>query len=620
MNNMEKNVKKRNIIIKLIITVGCFLAAVKILHTGFSADEEYQLVLGYRIANGDRLFGEIWDTIQTSGFLTAGFLRLYMSITGSAVGSLLFVRLCGILIQAVTALLLYSTLRTVISENAAFVVGAFVFATFTKMIAMPDFSNMQMWFATIMICTLWKSCEYENGQNVRYQRIYLAVSAFMACLMVLSTACVIAVIPVILFLWMKDKPGRKRRLGWFVGTCCFVAVIYLAIVLKKVGFADFTENIGNILSGDRTHGSGVNILGENKLLANLVGALKILGYMVASALLAYGIGKLVKYKKKEVNLLCVTGGVWIIISALFTLAEWTIFNKGFDGFKLYIPVIVAVGSTAAVVTLKKISADLATKSSEDENPTQVVKGKNAARKRRAEERCNQQTNQKLKLALQLMLTGICVGFLAFINVLVISNVPIINNLAFLLPAVSWALAACVVRVEYMPSGSEIKYANALWIFVTLLAIFATGYTMTSGGAGNNVLSVSGIIRSGPAKGVITSRDVAYTYYTDYNEFESVVEPGTNVLMVTDFFQNTSVTSCMMLNNVNISHYSVNSTPTYSDKLYKYWSKYPKKEPDVIVVNKSVVTIGGNDFITEYINGDFAPREIIHGELLDYYIR
>ena len=67
-------------LIKLIILGICVAVSVKVLFVGFSADEEYHLVLCYRLAHGDTLLSEVWDTLQTSAFYGQLLIWIYMKL------------------------------------------------------------------------------------------------------------------------------------------------------------------------------------------------------------------------------------------------------------------------------------------------------------------------------------------------------------------------------------------------------------------------------------------------------------------------------------------------------------------------------------------------------------
>ena len=76
--------------------------------------------------------------------------------------------------------------------------------------------------------------------------------------------------------------------------------------------------------------------------------------------------------------------------------------------------------------------------------------------------------------------------------------------------------------------------------------------------------------------------------------QAIVKEGTPVLLVTNFFHNESLTLLYMMNDVKISHYSVNSTMTYGDKLREYWEFFPDRRPKCVIIN------GDSCFYEDYL--------------------
>lgn len=550
--------------------LGAVLVSAKMLLAGFTADEEYQLVLGYRLATGDRLFTEVWDTIQTSGFLCAFFTKIYLGAVKSTEGILVYLRVCGIILQALCAYCFYRTLRKRLGREYAYTLAVSFFCFYTKLIASPDFSNMQMWFLTLMCCALWEAMEASATKKTKALSIWLCAAAFCFCMAVLSTACVILVpIVAVFLLCFSDNKVRAELVFW--GTCLLVGGVYLIGILSANSSAgSLIANMRNTLSGDSTHMKAQNIVGQSKWITYLNNLGTVCLWLVITLILAKLICVLVKRSKGKSFALTTC---WIIVSLFVTAFKWVILNEGYDTLKLYIPVLVCCGIY----------------------------------------RCLTAKEQRKRFLLFAVLCGIG----AFLNVLFISNVPLTNNLAFLGAGAFWALVAVISDYTRENRGKE---ALTITVIFCLTLLLGTGFTLTSGPFGNNVFALNGIVRNGPARNVLMSKDVAWVYHSDYIDFEQVVPEGSNVLIVTDFFRNASVTSCYLLNNVNISHYSVNSTPTFSAKLEEYWEMYPEKTPEVIMVNTYTVSLSEGDWVYDYLKREFDTENAVCTENATYYFR
>lgn len=560
---------RRISIAKIVFLLVALAVYIKLIFTGFSADEEYSLVLAYRIAKGDRLFGEVWDTIQTSGLLPALLLKPFVFLTNGTTGSMVYLRVCGLIIQILVSLYLYSVLKKHIGCNKAFFVTVIFAVSFVKMMAMPDFSNQQTWSLTLLYCFVWEA--FENEENQKKCFVYMILSGIAYSCSVLATADIILFPVILVFILVLAKKNKGKYVLTFTGTCFFLGALFILCVSSKVGFRNMLANAGNVLSGDSTHLQGMNLLGKSKALSNAKDLLTLTIWILASIAVSLGISCLRKKKEEGVVKQALVIASWI--GAGYSLVEWLIVGAGYDTMKLYIPIMTLIGVFIFV--------------------------KNRSQK---------------EFLFQLF--GTCLGFFSFLNVMLISNVTIYNNIAFLFPAViSGAVALCLDDTE-----ERFIWSYPTVVVYALVTLVGTGFTFLSGNAGNNVFSISGIVKNGPVAGLLTTKDIAYVYYNDYNAFSGLVDDGEKVLIVTDFFKNMSVTSCYMLDNVEISHYSVNSTPTYSDKLLEYWELFPEKKPNVLMVNTTSVALNENDWIYDYIQKNFSEENTVTTDIAKYYFR
>ena len=305
---------------------------------------------------------------------------------------------------------------------------------------------------------------------------------------------------------------------------------------------------------------------------------KLLCYLAVSAAAAFAFTGWVHRKKKLADRKFFFYSCWLYLAMLVTLIQWFPMQTGYEGLRLFIPVAAICGA----LSLRGEAKD------EPGRMRQVM-----------------------------ALFGILIFAGAYVHVLCISNVPLIQNLSFLYGACLWGLISLVFTY-----GAGDRRASLTGLLVTLgfVVIAGSGYTLSSGAFGSHIFELDGIVRNGPAQNCLMSKDAAWVYHTDYETFESVVPKGSNVLIITDFFRNTSVTSCYLLNDVHISHYSVNSTPTFSEKLEEYWQQFPEKTPDVVMVNTHAVTLKEGDWAAGYLSREFGEARCLHTENADYYFR
>ena len=104
---MKLTVRTKKAVAYVLIALSV-LAALKLIFTDYTLDEEYQLVMAYRNLHGDAVFGQMWEPHQTSAFFCIGILFFYKLITGSFTGAVVAVRVVTTLIQAGLSVWLYA--------------------------------------------------------------------------------------------------------------------------------------------------------------------------------------------------------------------------------------------------------------------------------------------------------------------------------------------------------------------------------------------------------------------------------------------------------------------------------------------------------------------------------
>ncbi|MCQ2539271.1 MAG: hypothetical protein MJ114_02360 [Acetatifactor sp.] len=568
--------KKERIILGL-CNLCFFLVMLKELCTGIFPDEEYQIVMSYRLAAGDGLFHYSWDTIQTSGFINYILIKAY-TLVHDTQGLVLFLRTCGMLIQCGVYFVLLKTLERHMSKIQAGIVGTVMLLTVPKLILSPDFSNMQQWFSVLMLCALWKA--YDGSvENDKLSKVMLVLAALCNCGIILSQACFV-IIPIEMLALCLLFPKKKWKSNlWFWGTCAVTGILYFLMILINNGWNVTMTGIRGILAGDMTHASGANIVGQSVLISLIKNGAQLGMAMAAAFLIAFAfvfckckVQKL-PFRWRAVGILA------LLVSCVYTLYLWLIKGYGYDAMKLYIPVSMCLALVILGVKAKKKEA--------------------------------------LRDYL-LPFVGMLVNLGIFVNVLFISNVPMINNLSFLSTSVVWSLVILCLSVK---EEREEKIWNAVALGTVLLTVcVATGFTLPSSPSGNNILSCRQRICCGPARSIFTAERTAKVYSTAAHEFAENIQEGSKVLLVSNSFDNTLVNYCYLMKDVEISHYSVNSTPTYSMKLEEYWNLYPEKYPDVIAVNKNTYTTWEWDWILLYVRDYYGYKEVVNTESFDFYYR
>lgn len=196
--------------------------------TNLGYDCEYEISMCYRLLQGDKMFLEMWEPHQTSAYLPAALMWIYLKLTGSTTGIVLYLQVCGIIIRGALSFLLYRTLKGDLEKPVAYGMALLYFMISPKEYALPEFGNLQLWFSTLLFCCLWS---YLKTNKVHL----LVLGAFSLCLEVLTyPSCAIVFFGVIALL-AKYSPLRKRDILLFTGICAVLGMMVAGYFLFTIG-------------------------------------------------------------------------------------------------------------------------------------------------------------------------------------------------------------------------------------------------------------------------------------------------------------------------------------------------------------------------------------------------
>ena len=142
---------QRCVYLLLIVSV---LVNLKSIFADFDGDLEYAVGMSYRMLKGDRMFAQMWEPHQTSAFLITFFMGLYLAVTKTTVGVVLFLQIVGVMLQGILAIVNYKMLKKRIDPTVAMLMSIFLFTARPKGTVMPEFSNMQIGFSVLLLLCL----------------------------------------------------------------------------------------------------------------------------------------------------------------------------------------------------------------------------------------------------------------------------------------------------------------------------------------------------------------------------------------------------------------------------------------------------------------------------------
>ncbi|WP_300253374.1 hypothetical protein, partial [uncultured Subdoligranulum sp.] len=222
-----------------VLALVCAAVLVRTALTGLEIDEPYALALGYRLVSGDRLFASMWEPHQLSALPSAALMALYLGLTGTTTGVLLFFRAVVLACKAALSWAFYREFRRDLGPAGAGL-AALVLALYTpKWFLGPDYTGQQFHFTLAAFLCL------HHYVTRGFRRPWLVVlGAVCACFGFLAfpqSAAAFAVLWPGMFL-LGRRGGEPRFAGvprgaWLLlAGCAACGAGFLAWGLQGMGF------------------------------------------------------------------------------------------------------------------------------------------------------------------------------------------------------------------------------------------------------------------------------------------------------------------------------------------------------------------------------------------------
>ena len=245
-----------------------FAVCISFIFSNISYDAEYQLAMAYRFIKGDKMITQMWEPHQTSAFLCAVLMQVYMWITGTTTGIVLFTQVAGLLIRAGIAIWFAKLVKERSGEIPALMAGSIYFLISPKELLTPEFGNMQIWFSTIVfLCLL----TYIKKQK----KIYLFLSAISLCLAVFSYPSAIICYFAVFIILIKYSSKSTKDICIFSTVCALIGGAFVLYLLINIGLAAIMQSLEWALSVEPTHTVGMG----QKFIAHFLNICKVLGML-----------------------------------------------------------------------------------------------------------------------------------------------------------------------------------------------------------------------------------------------------------------------------------------------------------------------------------------------------
>lgn len=223
-------------------------AMVRTLFVGLEIDEPYALALGFRLVSGDRMFAEMWEPHQLSALPSAALMALYMGVTGTTTGVLLFFRAVVLACKAAMSWAFYREFRRDLGPTGAGLAALALFLYIPKWFLGPDYTGQQFHFTVAAFLCL------HHYVTRGFRRPWLVVlGAVCACLSFLAypqSAAAFAVLWIGMVV-LGRRGGEPRLAGvprgaWLLlGSCAVCGGAFLLWALQGMGF-DVAAFLGRV--------------------------------------------------------------------------------------------------------------------------------------------------------------------------------------------------------------------------------------------------------------------------------------------------------------------------------------------------------------------------------------
>lgn len=522
----------------LAILVGVILANIKRVFLDFDVDCEYAIAQSYRMARGDHMIAQMWEPHQTSAFLNAIFIKIYLLLTGTTTGIALYLNTVGLGAKLGVAYVFYRTFRKYCDSSILFFMCAFFMTVNAKNFIVLDFSNMMVYFSVLLCCALFTYLQRqeEPGRN----KFFLVLAAVCFCLEVLSYPSAIILFPLLLVILCRYSVTKGKDMWLFSGVCFAFGCAFLGILIAQAGWSQFWVSVNYIVTGDETHQVGKfavqlkTYAAEAGSVAALFGGCAILSFLSGKVSAGRG-ASLTKFDYVKRFFIFLLG--YNFIHILIDLSE-----NGFHViFRLlyvapYIPVLFFAF---------------------------MLRGN-----------CEREERMAFDIGAEISL-GSCVA------VLLLTNLTLLTTVAYLTLGVMVSMMPIGRYLQkVMPNEKRMKMYGLFILFLAVV-IFKNIYVFRpSNRLHATILSVRNVVRDGPMMGIFSDYMGAYIRNSNLKDWRQYVHEGDKVLIIGYPVS----TIGYLYEDTEICVDSTISSPTYSEKLLSYWELNPWKEPDVVILD------------------------------------
>lgn len=253
MNHTEQNNRFHIIspsILPYVVLVFSALALLYRSRLGFCwSDETFYFSTCDRFFQGDGVFLHEWFPTQLSSVLLLPLYSMYLTLTGSSDGIIIFFRVCYVCVSFCIALFLYRTFQKEYSPYTALCCSLFYMFYAHLNIATLSYYTMSVSFCLVSMILIYRSLKTDC---VHPKSVLILAGVFFAGAVVsLPTLTLPYVFASIVLLAVSFyKKDLRLIFPYTLIGICLLATIYLSYVLSHVTIMDLLNNLPYVLSDE----------------------------------------------------------------------------------------------------------------------------------------------------------------------------------------------------------------------------------------------------------------------------------------------------------------------------------------------------------------------------------
>lgn len=559
-------------IIKIIIFTLISIAFVRMIFSGGNVDEEYAIVLAYRISKGESLLFQLWEPHQTSALFLAPFISLFHFFTKGVTGLALFCHIIGSICQILVGFFLGYVIRKITPMYARYswLITCIYVLCFPKGVLTPEYTNLQNYFTTLIALFIILET---NTDNIKKKYFLCVIVGTLLLCDIFAYPSMIILYPIVILYQFVDS-FKSNKLEVLIKSICITLPcalfggLFLLIISSHRPFTDLLANLKFVLS-DGSHSKNLLERTPDLLYEGAVLFVQLIACLAIATIITVILCRL---KKEEKNwFISFLPWNFLIVCVIFQLYSWF-----FTDVYINQPATMIVGFFILGLFTSR------------HNPYYPL--------------------------------VICTAF-GFIGVVLLSNFKLYELIYYLVPgAISGVLSTIP---EPMPANDNDQITEKpnistfLIIWIVALSIGRIWVGTEANDVHSSLTEIHGIQKSGPGFGLLTSYMPSYSYNLIANELKELINEDDSVLYVgtRSFYY--------MLMDANIAAPNTISTPTYDSSILEYWKQNPEKYPTVIMIewmwgNDPYIT--ENSFLYDWIHTQFPYTVVKDYEYFQFYRR